>query len=614
MTHAAWAQRLKGLRAARDIIWPMPRTLIAVLLSFALAAPSPAAAAALAAPRRAAAGARTLPRLGAPGLLRPSLSPLSLRRGLPAASAARAGVPVSALRASAAARSVLLTPSPAVAAARATAPAREPAVELRAPAETEALPAAARGFAAPLAARERSAPAPEFERGAWEPLWTGAARREPAGEPAVPAGPSHTAARTGLFRARRLLLPAAAGAGAVAAPAPAAAASAAAGPWTSLALPAFKLGGVGVAAYAGARAARWGIGRAGRRLGWSAQTMMALRFVSTGVIWTGAVAYSLSALGVSDTVLFATFGASGAAMALAVRELVGNVVHGVHFFFSQPFVVGDRVVIDDMPGTVQDLTLTYLLVRTEAEPPYAYYTYSKLMSKAVVIEGSYESRRERLKLRRAARPRGLLRALRDVASPRLWRPALFSLLGAAALWFLPEAAAWLAAKAGLPWTAALVPYAKAALTLFLAHSLAQAATRSLSRLTERYGWSAQAGALGRLAARTLVWAVAATFALNALGVSWGALAASVSLGSIVLGIAVSDYFLSIVHGGRIIWLKPFQVDDHVAIGKEDTKIQGRVLDVTLQHVVLASGADAPSHILVPNATVEGVRTPRGSLR
>ncbi len=98
--------------------------------------------------------------------------------------------------------------------------------------------------------------------------------------------------------------------------------------------------------------------------------------------------------------------------------------------------------------------------------------------------------------------------------------------------------------------------------------------------------------------------MAGSFALNTLGVSWTALATSLSVSTVILGIAVNDFVSGVFQAFLILILKPFKVGDRIAVGKHE----GEVVDITFQHVVLKK--DDASYILLPYASVKGFRSGR----
>jgi small conductance mechanosensitive channel len=88
------------------------------------------------------------------------------------------------------------------------------------------------------------------------------------------------------------------------------------------------------------------------------------------------------------------------------------------------------------------------------------------------------------------------------------------------------------------------------------------------------------------------------------GVSWASLATTLSISTIILGIAVNDFVSSLFNAFIILLLKPFQIGDRIAVGKHE----GEVLDIDFRNVVLKK--DDQSHILLPYASVKGFRSPR----
>ncbi|MEQ1920753.1 MAG: mechanosensitive ion channel domain-containing protein, partial [Elusimicrobiota bacterium] len=149
--------------------------------------------------------------------------------------------------------------------------------------------------------------------------------------------------------------------------------------WASAAMPYAEGAAVLGVAYGLTRLSRWVITKLSARFGWEKNTVVLARFISNVVVWTSGVGVGLSVLGVSGTALLATFGAGGTAMALAVtlavRDVAGNLFHGVHFLLSRPFTVGDKVTIGKTTGVVHDLTLRYLVLKDE-NGGFILYTYS----------------------------------------------------------------------------------------------------------------------------------------------------------------------------------------------------------------------------------------------
>ena len=245
--------------------------------------------------------------------------------------------------------------------------------------------------------------------------------------------------------------------------------------WASVAVP-YAGGAAALAgAYALTRIANWAIDKLAPRFGWDKNAVVMARFISKVVLWTAGAGVGLSVLGVSGPALLATFGAGGTAMALAitlaVRDVAGNLFHGVHFLLSRPFTVGDKVTIGKTTGVVHDLTLRYLVLQDETGG-FVLYTYNTIAAAPVKLYGEYQTKEIRLKLVKPVFPRGLFRALRDAASPTLWKPILFSALAIAALSFFPLLPAVLKGTS-VSWLAVVLPYVKAGVVAFLTSSLSR---------------------------------------------------------------------------------------------------------------------------------------------
>ncbi len=434
----------------------------------------------------------------------------------------------------------------------------------------------------------------ERDRAEGEKFWSGAADQKEAelGVPVSAAAPS-TTRRTPLMR------------GAALAPA----AALAVPEWAASVAPYAKGGALLAGAWALNRGVRWGLDKLAAKKGWSKNTIAMARFVSALAVWSGAGVLGLSMAGVTGGDLAETFGVGGTAMALAislaVKDVAGNLFHGVHFLLTRPFTVGDKVTIGKTTAVVRDLTLRYVVLQGE-DGRDVLRTYSSLRAAPVTLYGVYQTKEIRLSLRRPALPHGLFRAIRDAAAPTLWKPIAFSAAGIAALAFFPMLGG-LAAVKSLTWVAALLPYLKAGLVAFLASSISSALTRSLGRLGERYGWNPAVVIVAKLAATVATWLIGGSFLLNAVGVSWGWVAKTLSVGTALVTIAVSDYVTSIFAAGIVFRLKPFEIgDENVSIGEHT----GAVVDITWQNVILR--LDGDRYMIIPHSVVKDaeIKNPR----
>lgn len=560
------------------------RPLTALALCLALVSPGAAQVRAVTSISRAPSGMPVVPVLGAVGggIFSPSLA-------LPSAPAALLAAPAPSLSALAPAA---LQAAPAVAATVRTEAVATPLSALRAVAVPQAAASDAVAASRPAASAQPVSAASVRQEG--EKFWSQAADASEldADIPAVSAAASRT--RTALLRGAGL--------------APVAAALPALPHWASVAAPYAG----GAAALAGAygliRVTRWGIDKLAARLGWDKNAVVLARFASSVVLWTAGAGVGLGMAGVSGTALLATFGAGGTAMALAitlaVRDVAGNLFHGVHFLLSRPYTIGDKVTIGKITGVVHDLTLRYLVLQDETGG-FILFTYNKVSSSPVTLYSEYHTKESRLRLRKPVFPRGFVRALRDAVAPTLWKPILFSALAIAALSFLPLLPVFVKGTA-VSWLAVALPYLKAAVVAVLAASLSRSFKAAIERLAARYGWARPATTVAKLGATVLTWVVGGSFLLNAVGVSWAWVAGTLSLSTVLVSIAVNDYVSAVFQGSMILALKPFQIGDRVTIGDA----AGTVVDITLQYVVLK--LDAEGFMLIPHSVVKdsAIVTPR----
>jgi small-conductance mechanosensitive channel len=89
----------------------------------------------------------------------------------------------------------------------------------------------------------------------------------------------------------------------------------------------------------------------------AAQVLMAL-------ITVGAAMMTLPAIRQYGVSLFASAGAAGIVVGLAARPLLSNLLAGIQIAITQPVKIEDSVVINNEWGWVEDITSTYLVVRT----------------------------------------------------------------------------------------------------------------------------------------------------------------------------------------------------------------------------------------------------------
>src|SRR5438132_11021216 len=108
-------------------------------------------------------------------------------------------------------------------------------------------------------------------------------------------------------------------------------------------------------------AARWAGAVAGRRLEryeLEAPVRALLESAARVLVFGLFVIMALQNIGVELLPLIAGLGVAGAAVALAMQGVLGNIAAGLTIIFSKPFRVGDYVSIANEEGMVETITLS----------------------------------------------------------------------------------------------------------------------------------------------------------------------------------------------------------------------------------------------------------------
>ncbi len=87
------------------------------------------------------------------------------------------------------------------------------------------------------------------------------------------------------------------------------------------------------------------------------------RTVGSLIIATGLV-YALGRLGISVGPLLGALGLVGIALAFAFQDILENLIAGVMMMISRPFESGDQIESIDFSGTVEDITLRTVTIRS----------------------------------------------------------------------------------------------------------------------------------------------------------------------------------------------------------------------------------------------------------
>lgn len=84
------------------------------------------------------------------------------------------------------------------------------------------------------------------------------------------------------------------------------------------------------------------------------------RFILRGTkfaLWTVLIIAILSKLGMETTSLITVLGAGGAAIALALKDSLGNVAGGIIILINKPFIKGDTIELAGVTGIVDSIDL-----------------------------------------------------------------------------------------------------------------------------------------------------------------------------------------------------------------------------------------------------------------
>ena len=96
----------------------------------------------------------------------------------------------------------------------------------------------------------------------------------------------------------------------------------------------------------------------------SATTITFLGFVARICLWAVILLMILGNLGVNITGLVAGLGVGGIAVALAVQNILGDLLASLSIVLDKPFVIGDFVVIDSYAGTIEHIGLKTTRIRS----------------------------------------------------------------------------------------------------------------------------------------------------------------------------------------------------------------------------------------------------------
>lgn len=86
--------------------------------------------------------------------------------------------------------------------------------------------------------------------------------------------------------------------------------------------------------------------------------------ISRYAILTFAGLFVLNTFGIQTTSVVAVLGAAGLAVGLALQGTLSNVAAGVMIILFRPLKLGDSIAVDSVSGTVMDINLNYIELKT----------------------------------------------------------------------------------------------------------------------------------------------------------------------------------------------------------------------------------------------------------
>lgn len=111
----------------------------------------------------------------------------------------------------------------------------------------------------------------------------------------------------------------------------------------------------------------WVAGYKKKRMGADAASttmVTAFGFVGKIVLWTLILLLALDNLGVNITALIAGLGVGGIAVALALQNILGDLLASLSIILDKPFVIGDTIQVDEVTGNVETIGLKTTHVRS----------------------------------------------------------------------------------------------------------------------------------------------------------------------------------------------------------------------------------------------------------
>jgi len=134
-----------------------------------------------------------------------------------------------------------------------------------------------------------------------------------------------------------------------------------------------------------------------------------IAFIAKVILWSTVVLLVMDNLGINVTALVAGLGISGIAVALAVQNILGDLLASLSIVLDKPFAVGDFLAVDEHVGSVEYVGLKTTRLRSLSGEQLVFsnsdllksriHNYGRMFERRVVftIGVTYETPREKLK-------------------------------------------------------------------------------------------------------------------------------------------------------------------------------------------------------------------------
>ena len=110
------------------------------------------------------------------------------------------------------------------------------------------------------------------------------------------------------------------------------------------------------------------------------------KFIRNGtavICWIILIGVALPRVGVSLSTFLAVLGVAGAAIALSLKDSLGNIAGGIIIIITKPFRKGDSVEVGDVKGTINQIDLLFTTMNT-SDNKMVFIPNGKLSSSTII--------------------------------------------------------------------------------------------------------------------------------------------------------------------------------------------------------------------------------------